>query len=532
MTKTLFIGLDGATFTVLDELTSDLPGVGVTMPFLKKFMEKGARAKLRSTPNPLTPPAWVSIMTGRSPGHHGIFDFIRAEENRGKIYFTLYDSRDIKTETIWSIASRQNQSAVALNFPITAPPRSINGSLVPGFVPWKHLRRNMVPPELYDRLKTLDDFNPKELAWDFDREKQALEDLGEEGTESWVAYHLPREGQWYRIAEFLLNEDNPDLMAVMFDGVDKIQHQAWAFLDPALLKKEPSAYEQRMRELCLKYFRELDTYIEGLVTQAGPDVQVFMASDHGFTSTTEVLRINTFLHQKGYLHWNETDDSEYSKRREDSNFANVDWDKTLAYCRTPSSNGITIRVAQEPGDPGIPPAEYESFRDGLIKDLESLVDEETGERIITDILKREDYFPGDYMDHAADLTLVLRDHGFVSIRNLEPVVMPRDVPAGTHHPDGVFLAGGKGIAEGVEIDRLDIIDVAPTLLYSMGLAVPEDFEGSVPTSFFSPEHLRFKPVKIKGQTLSVTDGDAEIEEISEDEKDKIMEQLKMLGYME
>ena len=184
MTKTLFIGLDGATFTVLDEMTSDLPGIGVTMPFLKKFLEKGARAKLRSTPNPLTPPAWVSIMTGRSPGNHGIFDFIRAEENRGKIYFTLYDSRDVKTETIWSIASRQDHSAVSLNFPITAPPRNINGSLVPGFVPWKHLRRNMVPPELYDRLQTLDDFNPKELAWDFDREKQALEALGEEGTES------------------------------------------------------------------------------------------------------------------------------------------------------------------------------------------------------------------------------------------------------------------------------------------------------------------------------------------------------------
>ena len=136
------------------------------------------------------------------------------------------------------------------------------------------------------------------------------------------------------------------------------------------------------------------------------------------------------------------------------------------------------------------------------------------------------------MKHAADLTLVLRDHGFVSIRNLEPVVVDREVPAGTHHPDGIFFAGGKGIAEGVEVDRLDIIDVAPTLLYSMGLPVPEDFEGSVPEAFFSPEHLRFKPVKIGDKTLSVVDGDAEIEEISEDEKDKIMEQLKMLGYME
>jgi predicted AlkP superfamily phosphohydrolase/phosphomutase len=101
-----------------------------------------------------------------------------------------------------------------------------------------------------------------------------------------------------------------------------------------------------VRELCLEYFRKLDTYIERLVELAGPDAQVFMASDHGFTATTEVVRINAFLHEKGYLAWKETDDSEMMKRREATAFANLDWENTLAYCRTPSSNGITIRVAK------------------------------------------------------------------------------------------------------------------------------------------------------------------------------------------
>src|SRR4028119_328419 len=111
MTRTLFIGLDGATFTVLDEMTRDLPEVGVTMPFLKQFMETGARAKLLSTPNPLTPPGWVSMMmTGRTPGSHGVYDFIRAEEKGNDVYFTLSDARDIRTELIWSMISRQDRS--------------------------------------------------------------------------------------------------------------------------------------------------------------------------------------------------------------------------------------------------------------------------------------------------------------------------------------------------------------------------------------------------------------------------------------
>ena len=138
-TQTLFIGMDGATFTVLDHLTSEVPGEGVVMPFLKKFMENGVRAKLRSTPNPLTPPAWVSLMTGRTPGNHGLYDFIRAEEQGGDVFFTLYDARDVRSETIWQIASRQDKKITALNFPFTAPPPEVNGFMVPGFIPWKQV---------------------------------------------------------------------------------------------------------------------------------------------------------------------------------------------------------------------------------------------------------------------------------------------------------------------------------------------------------------------------------------------------------
>ncbi len=159
------IGMDGATFSVLDLLTSRTDPAGAVMPFLSKVFRDGARAKLRSTPNPLTPPAWVSLMTGRTPGHHGVYDFIRAEERNDDVFFTLYDSRDCRVETIWSIASRQGRRVAALNFPFTAPPpKDLNGFMVPGFVPWRHLRRNTAPADLYDRLKQIPDFNAQATA--------------------------------------------------------------------------------------------------------------------------------------------------------------------------------------------------------------------------------------------------------------------------------------------------------------------------------------------------------------------------------
>jgi predicted AlkP superfamily phosphohydrolase/phosphomutase len=287
-----------------------------------------------------------------------------------------------------------------------------------------------------------------------------------------------------------------------------------------------------MREICIGYFRKLDTYIEKLVELAGTDAQVFMASDHGFTASTEIVRINAFLAHKGYLSWKETDDSPAAKRREASTFAYLDWEKTLAYCRTPSSNGITIRVAQNPGDAGIKPEEYETFREKLIEDLKSLKDESTGEPILRAIHKREDVFPGEAMHEAPDLTLVLRDYGFVSIKNTQPIVEPREVPSGTHHPDGIFLAGGHGIKSGIMSDRQNIVDVPATLIYSLGLPVPTDLEGKVAQNFFTPEYLQTNPVVTKTTTSLGKNTKEQVEDISDDEKDKILAQLQMLGYME
>ncbi len=528
--QTLFIGMDGATFTVLNDLTSKAAGEPV-MPFLAKIFAEGVKAKLRSTPNPLTPPAWVSLMTGRGPGHHGVFDFIRAEERGEDVFFTLYDSRDCRVETIWSIASRSGKRVAALNFPFTAPPpKDLNGFMVPGFIPWRHLRRNSAPEDLYDRLKKIPDFNPQELAWDFEQEKQALDALSDEDRENWVRYHLPREQQWFKIADFIMREEAPELMAVMFDGVDKLQHQAWLYVDPAQQNEGNSDYHKRMRKLCLDYFRQLDGFIEKLVTAAGPEVQVFLASDHGFTATKEVVRINAWLHEKGWLKWKPVPDTEEGRRREDSMFAYLDWQQTIAYCRTPSSNGINIRVARKPGETGIAPNEYEAVRNRLIRDLEDLKDE-SGDRIITEIHKREDVFPGAAMEDAPDLLLVLRDFGFVSIKNKLPVVEPREEIAGTHHPDGVFLAYGPGISQGATIGRRHITDVGATLLYSLGLPVPSDFEGKVAPAMFTAERLAEHPVVIGAATVG-NNKDDQAEHIGEDEKAQIMAQLQMLGYME
>jgi len=534
MTKTLLIGLDGATFTVLQPMLDGTCDEGVVMPFLADMIKGGYSATLRSTNHPLTPPAWTSVCTGRTPGHHGIYDFVRFEDMGDEMFFTLYDARDIRTETLWHVAGREDKTVVSLNFPMMAPPEKVNGSLVPGFVSWKHLRRNTYPDTLFDRIAAIEGFDPKELSWDFERESQIGEAMPDDELYSWVANHLPRDKQWYNIGHALLSEDNPDLFALMLDGTDKIQHQAWHVLDPEIWDTDVPESRRKVRALVVEYFRQVDGYLAGLHAAAGDDCHMVIVSDHGFTGSDKVVRVNKYLESLGYLKYRSHDGSDAAKRRDMANFANLDWETSRAFCPTPSSNGIVIRKQSTKNPNGVAEDEYEWFRDKLIADLLAMTDPDTGEKVITQVLKREDAFPGEAMENAPDLTLILCDHGFVSVRNLEPQVVTRPTPIGTHHPDGIFIMSGPGVAA-KRGDEMSIVDTTAIVSHAMGMDIPEEFEGSVPGDLYTAEWLKDHPVQVAGHTDAQAAPKAssnDEEEISDDQREEMLAQLRLLGYLE
>lgn len=533
MARTLLIGLDGATFSVLDPLVKE----GV-MPFLADFMATGVRAELISTPHPLTPPAWTSLATGQPPGHHGIFDFLRPEETAEGVYIRLLSSRDVRCETVWSRLGRLGGRATVLNFPMTFPVRDISGYVVPGFVPLRHLRRSVHPRTLYEKLIGLPSFNARELAMDLDREKQGVQGLPLEEYAEWIRLHIRRERQWFEIYRYLLQHDPCDLMAVLFDGTDKLQHLAWRLISPECLPAAPTPWEREIQELCLSYFRDVDDFIREIVTLAGPDARVFIASDHGFGPTHDIVYLNVWLHQHGYLSWGSAapldETGNFLAARMKVQYGLVDWKRTTAYCLTPSSNGIYIRVAREPGQPGVPAERYDAFRAELIARLLDFRDPESGERIITRVMTREEVFAGPEMHGAPDLTVVLRDQGLVSILNADQPLKRRSEPKGMHRPEGIFLATGSGIRRGLTSAPLSIMDVAPIMLYSLGQAIPADMHGRLPESIFEASQLRASPPRWEESPAPAeaasSPGTGPV--LDPDEEAAVLSRLKELGYLE
>jgi predicted AlkP superfamily phosphohydrolase/phosphomutase len=525
--RVLMLGLDGATFDVLDPLMT-----AGEMPFLRDLVHGGARAELRSTYLPVTPPAWTSIATGRSPGHHGVFDFVRAEERRGRFYFTLTNSRDVRAETLWAILSRLGRRSICLNFPVSFPPRPFAGVCVPGFVPWRHLRRYCHPPELYDRLSRLPGFSARALATDTDLERKSVQGLEPSEREAWLDLHLRRERQWHDVTAELMETTMWDVAAVVFDGVDKLQHAFWRHIDP----RERIDDDDRTRALCLRYFRELDGYLAHLVSLAGPTAHVLAVSDHGFGPTHEIFYVNEWLHRQGLLAWSDDtppDETEaLAADRLKSYVTSVDWTRTLAYAMTPSSNGVFIRVADGPDAPGVPPERYTAFREQLVRALLAIRDPESGAQVVTAVGKRERAYPGPHAGAAPDLTLTLRDHGFVSVVRSPVWLRRRSEVQGTHRPDGVFVVAGPGVRAGVNLPRLSILDVAPTVLHLAGEAVPVDFEGCVPVEAFTDEFREARPVRTGPATEPAREFDAPAAELPTDASDDVYARLQALGYLE
>jgi len=531
--KTLLIGLDGATFTVLDSLMER----GV-MPYLRSLVEDGVRAPLRTIVPPLTPPAWTSLMTGKRPGEHGVFDFFQKETPDSE-YFGFASSQNIGSATIWSVASEHGKRVVALNFPLMFPPPAVEGYVVPGgFMPWRQLRLGCHPPGLFDRLKALPDFEPKELALDMKLEVKAIDGAADEEYHDWIELHTRREQRWFSVLRHLVEEEEPaDLLAVMFDGPDKLQHLCWRFIDPAEQPEQPTPWEAEMIALCEDYFRRLDGIIRDIVALAGPEPNVVLASDHGFGPTWDVLYVNAWLEQRGYLAWRDESAPEAADvlvgfGEMTRHVSELDWELTTAYAATPSSMGINIVRTTPDGSTRMSDERYETLTAEIAEGLLEIRHPETGRPIIANVLRRRDTFAGPYEELAPDLTLELVDGAAVSILRSDSLVRTWSEPRGNHRPEGIFIASGPSIRSGEQLGELSIVDVAPLLLYALGVPVPLDMSGRIPEEVFLPGELERTPPRY-GAAAPVQPGPTADDPVYDsDDQKTILSRLRALGYVE
>lgn len=175
-----------------------------------------------------------------------------------------------------------------------------------------------------------------------------------------------------------------------------------------------------------------------------------------------------------------------------------DWSRTRAYLmdavETEGGRRIRLNVrGREPQGVVEPGEEYDRLREEIAAALLALRDT-AGRPLVRHVRWGEELYPGPYAGQGPDLMVFFEPGG--------PDTAGVDAPAerapdglvglratkgytGDHHPDGVFIAHGDGIAAGKTISA-KIVDVCPTILHLLGVPIPTDVDGRVLFEMLAP----------------------------------------------
>ncbi len=525
--KVLVIGLDGETFRVIKPLLAQ-----GKLPNINRLIDKGVHGILMSTIPPVTAPAWSTFMTGKNPGRHGVFSFMRYEYANGRA--VPYDSDTgypvngaaIRSKTIWEIISEAGKQIISINIPMTYPPRKVNGLMISCFFTPPKARDYTFPEGLINELGDYEidvdfgdgfgQFGRLDIE-SFDAEKVVPSFLSVLEKREETALRLMQSHPW-------------DLFAVCFTETDRLHHLLWKYVDPAG-PDYSDVLSARIREKHDFFYQRLDNAIGRLVDSAGEDVVTVILSDHGFRETPKKFcLLNQWLYGEGYL------------KVEGEKGDRIDWNSSNAWAEPllVSTVGIRINTNSLITRYGVSEKiDYEVFRARIIQSLMKVKDTETGERIIREAQRREELYKGNYAVTAPDIIVRLNpayDFPLVMTSGIKgnslTIPIGKRLTCGTHEAEGIYIFSGYPVAGHTGLfTPFSIEDIAPTLLYLLGLPVPDDMDGRVLSDVMNKEFFETNPVRYQPA------GTQEFQAMqphgwgTDEDAEGIKQRLRNMGYM-
>jgi len=527
--KVLVIGLDGVTFDLLG------PWIEAgELPNLRRLMQRGASGKLRTTLPPISSSSWSSFVTGVNPGKHGLVDFVYPGPDSYKV--TMINSTSRRTQSIWNWLNDAGRQVGLLGIPTTYPTEPVDGFMISGFLApgpdseWAYPRE--LKPELLRELGTFY-LAPNERYRSTPQLDRFLDDLVESvENRTQAALYLMRSKPW-------------DLFAVVYWDTDMVQHETWRLLDPTHPRYDAAEAAARREEI-LAFHRKVDADVGRLLAelerQAGDDALVIVMSDHGFGPVHSFFLTNNWLARQGHIRFKRGLGTAFKRllfrmgytplrmfriaralglgqlrkkvrfqqkaglvNRLFLSFDDVDWSRTRAFSIGSFGQVYINLVGARPQGVVQPGEEYEALKARLTQEALALRDPRSGEPLIERVYRREEIFAGPFIDRAPDLLVQPRGWEYMAFGHADfgssKIVESIVGLSGHHRPDGVVMLAGAGVRPGVRLEGASILDLAPTILHTLGVAVPQDLDGRVLHEAFVEDSPAARPVAYSRATI-------------------------------
>lgn len=336
---------------------------------------------------------------------------------------------------------------------------------------------------------------------------------------------------------------------LVFSGVDQVEHYFYRdFIE-----------QGTFAEAMLTYYRKVDEAMGRILDQVEEEeITLFVMSDHGMQPFKQYFCLNLWLHQKGLLVFKQPlrkllkqkliqflNKSGIKKallksvnlRRFSTgaisnalSFNDIDFARTQAYAY--GFGSIRINLQGRDADGVVDSLDYDAVREQIIRELEAENADLNGH-------KREEIYSGPFVKRAPDLVVTSDRYwpnglaGVGPFSNLYGATL-EDSPFinGMHAMNGIFMAKGPDIRAQHDIKDAQLIDLAPTILYAMGLPIPAEMDGELLHEVFEPDVLAEHPPHYLEES---EEGENEIEEErytwSLEEEEALLTRLQDLGYL-
>ena len=555
--KVFVLGLDGATFNLIRPWVESME-----LPNFARLIKQGCHGDLESVIPPLTAPAWASFITGKNPGKHGVFDFMERKSGSYDIEWVTSLSR--RGRSLWKVISSHKGNVIVLNIPNNYPLEQVNGCMVAWMDAPGDKKDYTYPPELANEIKeNIGDYIITILDWKENEDPTKFR------------YNLHRMIDKRAELTYYLMEHKPwDFFTVLFTATDIVQHCFWSYMDPShplYSNSDAKQFGDTIKEI----YRHIDNVLGEILSRLSEDTTLIVMSDHGAGPLRSAVHLNKWLEENGWLTFSSHSSQSISRvalyktlsflkrylspgmrsnlkrllpgmrdKIEGILFSSLlDLRKTKAYSLGSYGNIYINLKDREPEGIVNEGKEYEALRDSIASRLMELKDPVSKEKVVKKVFKREDIYKGSFVSRAPDLIVHWSDAGYHSVQRFgksEDSVFSNRLDfhltklrfTGCHRLEGIFAIKGNGIKVSTTLRGAKIIDIAPTVLYLMGLPIPKDMDGRILKDAFLPQYLTENPIRFEETSEENEGTDTTFGGYSKEESEKIAERLKNLGYIE
>lgn len=504
---TIVFGLDGGNWDLIRPWIED-----GTLPNIHRLQQHGLWGISESVLPPVTCPNWKCYASSRSSEYHDIYWWEQVDKQT--MHIDVPDSTSFTTPELWDYLNDEGCSTAVLNLPMSYPPRELNGVMVAGG-PRSREEGFTYPPELESEL----------VNRGYRVHPETVITSNQDDIEPTLELLETR----FETAQHLLAEHEFDFLHLTIFHLNVLQHYFWN-----------DTPVKRAWEI-------IDEHIGHFLDEGHT---IVLMSDHGCTEINTVFHVNEWLQEEGYLTM-ETSFADYlmkagiTQERLAGLVRSLNLESTLRKHfprriieRFPDEEGIkrdnkfdkilrdeTNAIASGQGllyvlhDPESD--KYDQTVTELVKKLSQL-QTPSDTPLASTVYRGDELYPNGNPRFRPDVVFEQGPGVHTSGAVGKDVVF--DSPGrwrAENIREGMFLAHGDQIEPAGDIGMISILDIAPTVLYSMGLDIPEDFEG--------------EPIRQANQQRDdityrspLPDRDAG----TRDRGDDVKERLANLGYLE